>query len=199
MKLKHLISTSALVLAGIPTNAQGQQSIYMCKSCPAGTYSAGGTSKSCTPCPAGQYQNLGGQTSCKACPANSTSSAGAKSIDDCICNTGYEKSGNSCVIKTCTVLERVFSSDDNNSCVGTMRTFQIPFGKKISASYHVSVAIVPDIYFTSFKTKLSVSCSGSIISGIIYSNGTTYYPEENRSGTTDDDKGINVSNSVTCK
>ncbi|MCR5506271.1 MAG: hypothetical protein K6F04_00285 [bacterium] len=75
MKLKHLISTSAFILAGIPTNAQGQQSIYMCQSCPAGTYSAGGTSKSCTPCPAGTYSSAGA-TSCSPCASSTYSSWG---------------------------------------------------------------------------------------------------------------------------
>ncbi|MCR5506429.1 MAG: hypothetical protein K6F04_01110 [bacterium] len=99
MKLKHLISTSAFILAGIPTNAQGQQSIYMCKSCPAGTYSAGGTLKSCTPCSKGQYQNLVGASSCKACPAGQYSSTtGASSCSTCPAGT-YSKAGSTSCTK----------------------------------------------------------------------------------------------------
>ncbi|MBR1544589.1 MAG: hypothetical protein IJ638_01435 [Alphaproteobacteria bacterium] len=60
MKLKHLISTSALIFAGLPANAS--DSIFMCTSC----------------------------------PPNSTSKAGALSISDCKCNSGYEKIGNRC-------------------------------------------------------------------------------------------------------
>ncbi|MBR1544815.1 MAG: hypothetical protein IJ638_02630, partial [Alphaproteobacteria bacterium] len=46
---------------------------------PANTYSAGGTATSCTDC-----------------PANSTAPVGSEKIDDCTCNAGYYRSGNSC-------------------------------------------------------------------------------------------------------
>ena len=74
-----------MIVAGFSSNQAGavETSFLMCQSCPAGTYSAGGTSKSCTPCPKGQYQDLGGQSSCKACPAGTYSSAGASSCTSC--------------------------------------------------------------------------------------------------------------------
>ncbi len=97
MKLKHLISTSAMIVAGFSSNQAGavETSFLMCQSCPAGTYSAGGTSKSCTPCPKGQYQNLGGQTSCKACPVGTYSTAGATSCSPCASST-YSSWGGNC-------------------------------------------------------------------------------------------------------
>ncbi|MCR5506721.1 MAG: hypothetical protein K6F04_02615 [bacterium] len=97
MKLKHLISTSAMIVAGFSSNQAGavETSFLMCQSCPAGTYSTGGTSKYCTPCPAGQYQNLGGQSSCKACPAGTYSSAGATSCSPCASST-YSSWGGNC-------------------------------------------------------------------------------------------------------
>ncbi|MCR5507047.1 MAG: hypothetical protein K6F04_04345 [bacterium] len=99
MKLKHLISTSAMIVAGFSSNQAGavETSFLMCQSCPAGTYSTGGTSKSCTPCPAGQYQNLGGQTSCKACPAGQYSSTtGASSCSTCPAGTYSSAGSTSC-------------------------------------------------------------------------------------------------------
>ncbi|MCR5506463.1 MAG: hypothetical protein K6F04_01290 [bacterium] len=103
MKLKHLISTSAFILAGIQTanSANPKEEKYFhctacpvgyyskggavtsCTKCPAGTYSSTVGSSSCTPCPKGQYQDLSGQTSCKACPAGTYSSAGSSSCTPC--------------------------------------------------------------------------------------------------------------------
>ncbi|MBR1545043.1 MAG: hypothetical protein IJ638_03825, partial [Alphaproteobacteria bacterium] len=92
-------------------------SFLMCQSCPAGTYSNGGSITSCTPCPAGQYQSATGATSCGYCNTGYYSTGGAKSCTACTnkpansyytgsstsnscpwaCNSGYEKSGNSCI------------------------------------------------------------------------------------------------------
>ncbi|MCR5506615.1 MAG: hypothetical protein K6F04_02065 [bacterium] len=99
MKLKHLISTSAMIVAGFSSNQAGavETSFLMCQSCPAGTYSTGGTSKSCTPCPKGQYQNLAGASSCKVCPAGRYSSTtGASGCNICPSGTYSSAGSTSC-------------------------------------------------------------------------------------------------------
>ncbi|MCR5506986.1 MAG: hypothetical protein K6F04_04020 [bacterium] len=194
MKLKYFISTAFIL--GVSANAQAQK-WFNCKACPAGTYSDG--IHGCKTCSAGTYSSAG-SISCTACQANSTSSAGAKSIDDCICNTGYKKSGNSCVIKTCTVFETFFSSGNGSGCKGETKSFQILFGQTVSASQHISVSAPgPNADCRSpTSCKTTISCSGSFISQIIYSDGTTYSPAGNEVRT-NDGTNISVSNSATCK
>ncbi|MBR1544880.1 MAG: hypothetical protein IJ638_02980 [Alphaproteobacteria bacterium] len=115
MKLKHLISTSALIFAGLPANAQ--QNIYMCKSCPANSTSPRGalsisdctcnagyekSGESCSACGTGKYKSSSGNGSCSSCTnapsyAHYTSGGGSSNSCPWECNSGFIKSGNSCV------------------------------------------------------------------------------------------------------
>ena len=82
MKLKNIIKIGSFVVAGtLPTTSQGQVYIYMCQSCPAGTYSDG-TQTQCTPCPAGTYSN-GGAGSCTKCKSGTYSTGGAGQCSPC--------------------------------------------------------------------------------------------------------------------
>ncbi|MCR5506653.1 MAG: hypothetical protein K6F04_02270 [bacterium] len=115
MKIKNLVSTSAMLIAGLSTDVFAQQtSFLMCTSCPVGTYSTGGTSKSCTSCPAGQYQNETGASSCKVCLAGQYSSTtGASSCTSCPAGT-YSSSAAS---KSCALCPAgTFSSAGATSC-----------------------------------------------------------------------------------
>ncbi|MBR1545013.1 MAG: hypothetical protein IJ638_03675 [Alphaproteobacteria bacterium] len=87
MKIKHLVSTSALIVAGIPTAHADE--IYMCKSCPTGEYSTGGSAKSCSPCQApvaveGSYAGQCGTVDYKVrkyCQAGGNTSATDNPLD----------------------------------------------------------------------------------------------------------------------
>ena len=82
MKLKNIIKIGSFVVAGtLPTTSQGQAYIYMCQSCPAGTYSDG-TQTQCTTCPAGTYSN-GGAGSCTKCKPGTYSTGGAGQCSPC--------------------------------------------------------------------------------------------------------------------
>ena len=95
MKLKHLISTSALVLAGIQTANAVDIKYFSCTACPAGKYSKGGSVTSCTTCPAGTYSSTVASKSCTPCPAGTYSSAGATSCSACASST-YSSWGGNC-------------------------------------------------------------------------------------------------------
>lgn len=71
-----------------------------CIACAAGSYKDVTGSQPCTPCSATSYA-ASGASSCINCPANSHSNyAGftkTGTIDDCICDAGYERSGDACI------------------------------------------------------------------------------------------------------
>ena len=71
-----------------------------CIACAAGSYKDATGSQSCTPCSETSYA-AAGANSCINCPANSHSNyAGftkTGTIDDCICDAGYERNGDVCV------------------------------------------------------------------------------------------------------
>jgi alpha-tubulin suppressor-like RCC1 family protein len=78
----------------------GSQTCKPCVSlCEAGKYLDGcgvDNSGSCALCPPNKYQPSTGQFECNVCPINSTSPSGSDSIDDCLCNAGYERYGDYC-------------------------------------------------------------------------------------------------------
>ena len=79
----------------------GSQTCKPCVSlCEAGKYLDGcgvDNSGSCALCPPNKYQPSTGQFECNVCPINSTSPSGSDSIDDCLCNAGYERYGDYCI------------------------------------------------------------------------------------------------------
>ena len=73
-----------------------------CSVCPSGTYSTSwlGVKTVCSLCMAGTYNSDVGQTACHSCPQNMTSPTGSTSIDDCVCEDGYEENEDGeCVAK----------------------------------------------------------------------------------------------------
>ena len=77
------------------------------KTCQPGTYvvettdftvTPNTTQASCEPCPQGMFSNVVNMTSCLATPANSTVTG---TSDSWVCNTGYIRSGQSCVQGSC--------------------------------------------------------------------------------------------------
>ena len=99
MKLRNILTTSSLILISSGVNAQ-IKTVFMCKACPAGTYSNGKqesctpcdygeyqeniASSSCNPCPAGKYQDTKGQASCKTCETGTWAPEKSKNCTNCL-------------------------------------------------------------------------------------------------------------------
>ncbi len=71
MKLRNIIATSSLILAGAGI-AHAADIVLECQACPSGTYTDG-TSGVCSQCPSGTY-STGGAESCSACSGPTYSS-----------------------------------------------------------------------------------------------------------------------------
>ena len=140
MKLRKVITTAGFIMASItPANAE----LYMCQSCPAGTYSDG-TMASCKNCLTTGVANCdsitGKATSCKPgyglsngtcsiCPAGTYSAGGTTSCSSCPTNYYQPQKGqSSCLYCNTTVVvyekkcnrwnvisKKCDESDDNSS------------------------------------------------------------------------------------
>lgn len=72
-----------------------------CQACLPGTFSGTGA-LNCSDCAAGTYQPQNEQSNCLSCPQNSLSVAKSTSINECVCNPGYEPSAtNGLTCKLC--------------------------------------------------------------------------------------------------
>ncbi|EKX52888.1 hypothetical protein GUITHDRAFT_64694 [Guillardia theta CCMP2712] len=71
------------VLTDCKCNAGYVSSSTDCR-CDYGSYGDG-----CLPCPVGKYKDNIGSEACQQCPPNSTSSTGARHIEECACNAGF--------------------------------------------------------------------------------------------------------------
>ena len=106
MKLRKVITTAGFMFAGVSSaNAQ----LYMCQSCPAGTYSDG-TFTSCKTCPAGTYSSAGA-SSCSTCPAGYYCPGGS---DKKVCPAGQYSSAKASSCTLCPV--GTYSSGGKSSC-----------------------------------------------------------------------------------
>ena len=66
-----------------------------CTACGAGEYKTRVGDGSCLMCAAGTYSSaIAATASCMSCPQNSMSPVGSKSLEDCVCDIGYEGGGN---------------------------------------------------------------------------------------------------------
>jgi len=85
-----------------------------CTACLAGTYKDSIGDGYCQACEEGTYQNLPGQSECDDCPTNMTSPNGSDSVEDCVCDKGYEL-----INGVCTECQEGFYKTEvgNSSCL----------------------------------------------------------------------------------
>ena len=65
--------------------------VIACAQCPVGKYKSIQLTDSCLDCPDGKYADTIASLQCKDCFADSNSAVFSDSIDDCTCNSGFEK------------------------------------------------------------------------------------------------------------